>query len=179
MCHRVSCFLWELLQKAALGDNFGLLVADDYKKWNVSTFLRTKVKPGGFTAEAVLKDECLAGNSRVWTGHGYRHADMQMHAYAHLIVQTLHAYMQLQSFGFGLCRSSADFWCCAAERHSGIACPRFWVGVVLWGCERVTADSPSPRRSGRGGVGLCGGGWWWSDSQQPLLGSQGKRRAGR
>ncbi len=56
----VSC--GNFLQKAALSDDSGLLVADDYKKWNVSTFLRAKVELCGSTAEGLLKDERLAGN---------------------------------------------------------------------------------------------------------------------
>lgn len=49
-------------QKAALSNDSGLIVADGYKKWNVSAFLRSKVEPGGCAAEALLKDEGLAGN---------------------------------------------------------------------------------------------------------------------
>ena len=56
----VSC--GNFMQKAALSDDSGLLVADGYKKWNVSAFLRVKVELCGYTAEGLLKDECLAGN---------------------------------------------------------------------------------------------------------------------
>lgn len=178
MCHRVSCFLWEPLQKAALGDDFGLLVADDYKKWNLSAFLRAKVKPGGFTAEAALKDECLAGNRRVWTGHGYRHANACLWAPYCTNSTCIHAVAKFRVQSVQELCSLLMLYCWAALRH---CVPQILGGssfVRLWEGDSWLAES-SEEWEGRGGVGLCGGGWWWSDSQQPLLGSQGKRRARR
>lgn len=62
ICEGVSCFLWELLAESRTEWRFWTLVADDYKKWNMSAFLRAKVELCGYTAEGLLKDERLAEN---------------------------------------------------------------------------------------------------------------------
>lgn len=136
--------------------NSGLLLTI-IQKWNVSTFLRFKAAMCGYTAEVLLKHECWTGTQpTVGSGEVTSTCKCMLTLHSsftdddtdddpcficlsnvkHYYVQAISKMLQHKKTAFTLRRSSAD----CSLLHSGIACPRFWVGVVVKGCEIATAD---------------------------------------
>lgn len=135
---RVSC--GNSLQKAALGDDSGLLVADDYKKWNVSAFLRAKVAEWLHSWGLIERWALSRKLAYSWIQRGHRH--MRVHTYAiHTHCTHLPPLMRIPLFFYmhikcipSLCpgnksQLTAVIWpvLCAQSSHDSELCALCWL----------------------------------------------------